>query len=86
MHRVRYGLATGSADLIGIMLEPHRFLSIECKIGDDPVRPEQEFWLKLIRQMGGFATVLRVPADAALQVAHDMARAAVLRAVSGACE
>lgn len=69
---VRYGLCKGSADLIGwIKLEPPvvpfrvaRFMSLEIKTEDGRVRPEQAQWLKLVREWGGFAAVVRSPEDA----------------------
>lgn len=69
---VRYGLAKGSADLIGwITLEPPvvpfrvaRFMSLEIKTEDGRLSVEQKLWLKLVRDWGGFAAVVRSPEDA----------------------
>lgn len=58
----RAGLCKGSGDLIGIMPDTGRFISIECKVGSGRVRPEQESWRKFINKMGGIAIIAR-PGD-----------------------
>lgn len=60
VQRVRYGLAEGSADLVGII--GGRFVAVEVKAHDGRIAAEQEQWLALVRRNGGFATVLRGPA------------------------
>lgn len=82
---VRYGLANGSADLIGwVKLEPPivpfriaRFMSLEIKTETGKLSPEQVLWMKLVRNWGGFAAVVR---------SVDDALAAVERARAGEIE
>lgn len=64
---VRYGLAVGSADLIGIA-PGGRFLSVEVKTARGRVRPEQQLWLELVRARGGIAIVARSADDAVAQL------------------
>jgi len=66
---VRYGLATGSADLIGwqtLTITPDmvgqrfaRFLSIEVKTPTGRLSPEQETWRAAVLKAGGIAVVAR---------------------------
>lgn len=84
---VRYGLAVGSADLVGVLAcnvtigEVQtcvgRFIALEIKTATGRVRPEQAQWLALVRSRGGFAAVVR---------SVDEARAAIERARAGASE
>jgi len=73
--RVRYGLAVGSADLIGCL--DGRFIALEVKTSTGRATPEQRQWLDLVRRYGGFACVVR---------SVDEARAAIARARTGASE
>ena len=73
--RVRYGLAIGSADLIGCL--DGRFIALEVKTAAGRTSPEQRMWLDLVRRNGGFAAVVR---------SVDEARAAIARARTGASE
>jgi hypothetical protein len=73
--RVRYGLAVGSADLIGCL--DGRFVALEVKTATGRVAPEQRQWLDLVRRHGGFACVVR-----SVEEAH----AAIARARTGARE
>lgn len=59
---VRYGLAKGSADLVGCY--HGRFVAIEVKTPSGQVRPEQDRWLECVRKSGGFACVVRSVDDA----------------------
>ena len=59
VQRVRYGLAEGSADLVGLV--DGRFVAVEVKAHDGRISAEQEQWLALVRRSGGFAAVLRGP-------------------------
>lgn len=59
--RVQYGLAPGSADLIGVCAG--RFVAVEIKAHNGRVSPVQTAWMDLVRRNGGFATVLRGPKD-----------------------
>lgn len=61
---MRYGLARGSADLVGILAPHGRLVALEVKTPTGRVAPEQEQWLELVRRMGGFACVVRSVADA----------------------
>jgi len=71
--RVRYGLAVGSADLIGCL--DGRFVALEVKTPVGRATPEQRQWLDLVRRNGGFACVVR-----SVEEAH----AAIARARTGA--
>jgi hypothetical protein len=73
--RVRYGLAVGSADLIGCL--DGRFVALEIKTAVGRASPEQHLWLSLVRRNGGFAAVVR-----SVEEAHD----AIARARMGAKE
>jgi hypothetical protein len=72
---IRTGLAVGSADLVGIV--DGRFFALETKSPTGRPTAEQSRWLQLVRNMGGFACVVR---------SADEARAALARARAGACE
>ena len=71
---VQFGLAKGSADLIGwrtITVTPEMvgrrlavFCSIEVKTATGKLRPEQQAWLGVVRGAGGIAGVARTVADA----------------------
>ena len=71
---VTFGLARGSADLIGwrtITITPEMvgqriavFTSIEVKTPTGRVRPEQHAWLSTVQGAGGFAGVARSVTDA----------------------
>jgi hypothetical protein len=66
---VTFGLARGSADLIGwrtITIGPEHigqrlavFTSIEVKTPTGRVRPEQQAWLSVVQGAGGFAGIAR---------------------------
>jgi hypothetical protein len=66
---VRYGLVTGSADLIGwqsvVITEAMvgqrfaRFLSVEVKTPTGRLSPEQETWRQAVLKAGGIAVVAR---------------------------
>lgn len=89
----RAGLSVnGAADLIGILQETvseelhagtcrgrviGRFFALEIKAANGRCSPEQELWLNLVRQRGGFAAVVR---------SVDEARAALERARAGEFE
>lgn len=73
----RFGLAVGSADLVGILAPSGRFVALEVKTPTGRVRPEQSTWLALVRSRGGFAAVVR---------SVDDALAAIERARAGATE
>ena len=75
--RQRYGLAVGSADLVGILAPTGRMVALEVKTARGRTTPEQDQWLALVRARGGFAAVVRTVADA---------RAAIARARMGAIE
>ena len=80
VQRVRYGLAPGSADLVGLCITASgigRFIALEIKTPTGRVAPEQVLWLALVRRTGGFAAVVR---------SVDEARAAVARCRAGGAE
>jgi len=66
---IRYGLATGSADLIGwqtvtiteamVGQRFARFLSVEVKTPTGRLSPEQETWRQAVLKAGGIAVVAR---------------------------
>lgn len=70
---VRYGLAVGSADLIGILAPAGRLVALEVKTASGRTTADQDLFLDLVRRRGGFAAVVR-SADDAL-AALDRARA-----------
>lgn len=61
-NHVRYGLATGSSDLIGLT-SAGVFLSVEVKSPRGRTTPEQDAWLDMVRRMGGVAGVCRSVED-----------------------
>ncbi len=77
---VRYGLAVGSSDLVGILGPYGRWVALEVKIGDDPVRDTQELFLLLVRSRGGLAAVLRFAHGSTEAGITKAAQAAVARA------
>ena len=76
---VRYGLATGSADLIGwqsVVITPAmvgqrfaRFVSREVKTPSGRLSPEQETWQAAVQKAGGIAVVARSVDDISFLVA-----------------
>jgi len=74
-NKVRYGLANGSSDLIGIVAG--RFVAFEVKTPTGRLSKDQQQFLSLVRRKGGFACVVR---------SVDDARAALARCRSGASE
>jgi hypothetical protein len=75
--KIRFGLAVGSSDLIGLLVPEGRFVALEVKSATGRATPEQERFLDLVRRSGGFAAVVRTV---------DEARAAVERARRGASQ
>lgn len=71
--RIKYGLATGSSDLIGIAsvtVTPEMvgrtlgvFTAIETKYGRRRATQEQSSFITMVRDMGGIAGVARTSAD-----------------------
>lgn len=71
---IQFGLARGSADLIGIKqvtITPEMvgqsigvFTSIEVKTPTGRVTPEQRNWLTMVRKLGGIAGIARSTRDA----------------------
>jgi len=86
---VSFGLAKGSADLIGwrtVTVTPDMvgqqvavFLSIEVKTATGRLRPEQQQWLDAVQSAGGIAGIARSVPDA-LQLVADPANLADLAA------
>lgn len=73
--RVRFGLAVGSSDLIGLLVPSGRFLAIEVKTATGKPTPEQDAFLDAVRAAGGFGAIVR---------SLDEAREAIARARDGA--
>ena len=71
----RYGLQPGASDLIGCLAG--RFIALEVKTQTGRPSQEQVRFLKLVRDKGGFAAIVRSPEEAT---------AAVQRAREGASE
>lgn len=68
-HFARSGLATGSADLIGLVPPSGRFIAIECKRPKGGrVTERQRSWLEVVRECGGVAGVARSVDEAMLLV------------------
>ena len=73
---VTFGLARGSADLIGwrtitvtqamVGTRLAIFTSIEVKTPTGRIRPEQQAWLEAVQQAGGIAIIARSVPDAEL--------------------
>ena len=73
---VTFGLARGSADLIGwrtitvtqamVGTRLAVFTSIEVKTASGRVRPEQQAWLEAVQSAGGIAVIARSVPDAEL--------------------
>lgn len=72
---VRYGLARGAADLVGVLAPGGRWVALEIKRPGGRTTDEQELFLRLVRRMGGFAAVVD---------SVESARAAIDRARAGA--
>lgn len=72
VQRVTYGLAPGSADLVGL-LHTGRFLALEVKAPGQNPKPDQARWLELVRRMGGFAAVVRSVDEAQVAVEEALA-------------
>ncbi len=78
---VQFGLARGSADLIGwrtVTITPEMvgqriavFTSIEVKTPTGRVRPEQHAWLTAVQCAGGIAGIARSVADASQIISCD---------------
>ena len=78
---VQFGLARGSADLIGwrtITITPDMvgrqvavFTSIEVKTPTGRIRPEQQAWIGCVQAAGGIAGIARSIADATQIISCD---------------
>ena len=54
---VRYGLAKGSSDLVGVGPQG-RFVALEVKRPGEKPTPDQSLFLALVEKRGGFAAVV----------------------------
>jgi hypothetical protein len=66
--RVRYGLAVGSADLVGCLAG--RFVALEVKTATGRASQEQRQWLTLVRRYGGFSAIVRSVEEAREAIAR----------------
>lgn len=60
--RIVYGLAPGSADLVGLVMREDgfgRFIALEVKTPAGRISPEQKLWHDLVNRLGGYAAVVR---------------------------
>ena len=62
--RVRYGLAPGSADLIGMLVPSGRFLAVEVKMPGKHLEPDQVRWRDVVVRAGGLHVVAHSVAEA----------------------
>jgi len=67
---IRYGLGTGSSDLIGLCADG-TFLAVEVKTATGRVSPAQTAFIAAVLRRGGRAGVARSPADALLIAAQS---------------
>jgi hypothetical protein len=70
---IRYGLAEGSSDLVGLVLMDSgagRFCALEVKTASGRVSPAQKQWGELVRRYGGFYAVVRSVEEAVAAVAR----------------
>lgn len=56
---VRYGLGTGSPDLVGIVRGSGRAVGFEIKTPTGRVRKEQTAWIALFNKLGGYGCIVR---------------------------
>lgn len=49
----------GVPDVIGFNLETAKWITVEIKIGNDQLRPEQEDFIKILKRAGGDCWVIR---------------------------
>ena len=68
---IRYGLGTGSSDIIGLCADG-TFLAVEVKTATGRVSPAQTAFIAAVRRRGGRAGVARCPADALLIAAGSL--------------
>lgn len=66
--RVVYGLAVGSADLIGCL--DGRFVALEVKTPTGRLAPDQRRWADLVRARGGFVATVRSVVEARAAIAE----------------
>ncbi len=59
---LRFG-EVGSGDILAVMPQTGRFLSIEIKTGRDTLRQSQKEWIAQVRAQGGLAIVVRSLGD-----------------------
>ena len=74
--KLRYGLAVGAADIIGIMGPAGRFIAIEVKTDEGRLSEQQEHWGATVTKRGGVYVVVRSVAEALRAVAEARKKAA----------
>jgi hypothetical protein len=62
--RVRYGLAPGSADLIGFLVPSGRFLAVEVKMPGKHLEPDQLRWRDVVVRAGALHVTAHSVAEA----------------------
>ena len=70
---VKYGLAPGSSDLIGLLGPRGRWIALEVKSETGVASPEQMKFLRLVQRMGGFACIVRSVDEAVKALARARA-------------
>lgn len=60
---IRFGLGTGSADIIGIV-RPGKFLALECKTEKGKASLDQATWRYVVEDHGGIYGLVRSVAEA----------------------
>lgn len=66
---VRYGLAVGSADLIGMV--DGRFLAVEVKAANGRMSDDQRIWRDVVRGLGGVYILARSVDEAVAAVIQE---------------
>lgn len=66
--RIRYGLAVGSADLIGFLHGTGQFVGIEVKTAAGRLSPEQQAWARHVNGKGAVCVTFRSVEEATVWI------------------